>query len=169
MFGAVGLWGLGCVLACLGLNLTLGGSRAASVTGGLDILLPCLAGLGRGTPWGGIRLRGHNTVAVAWGLAEAGSVGDSRAVTSAGPETMSHELGTDFTAVNASHSAHGWLSGGLERRRLGGGVMWSWRLKTHSALVELELLEISHGWEQPGLYGPPPCSKSESYSTPYSS
>ena len=76
MFGAVGLWGLGYVLACLGLNLTLGGSHAASVTEGLDILFTCLAGLGRGTPCGGIRLLGHDTVAVAWGLAEAGSAGD---------------------------------------------------------------------------------------------
>ena len=107
MFGAVGLWGLGCVLACLWLNLTLGGSHAASVTEGLDILFTCLAGLGRGTPWGGLWLCGHDTVAVAWRLAGAGSAGDSRAVTSAGPETTSHGLRTDFTAVDVSHSAPG--------------------------------------------------------------
>ena len=47
MFAAVGLRGLGSVLACLGLNLMLGGSHAASVTEGLDILFTCLAGLGR--------------------------------------------------------------------------------------------------------------------------
>ena len=84
-----------------------------------------------------------------------------------GPRAMSWGL-TSLRSMSVTLCLGG-LSGGLERRWLGGGVVWSRRLNTHSVLVELELLEISHGWVQPGLKGPPPRSKSDSYSTPYSS
>ena len=112
MFGTVGLRGPGSVLACLGLSHVLDASRAASVAKGLNVLFTCRAGLGNGALWEGFRLRRHDTVAVAWGLAEAQTAGDSRAVTSAGPETTGHELGTDITAVGVSHSAPGWAPRG---------------------------------------------------------
>ena len=135
MFGAVGLRGPVGVLA----------SCAALVAEGSEILFTCWAGLGSSTLGGGFWLRWHDTVAVAWGLADARPAGDSRAVTSAGPETTSHELGTDITAVDVSHSAPGWALRGAGAATAGWGVVWSRRLNTHSALVELELLEISHG------------------------
>ena len=51
MFGAVGLRGLGGVLACLGLSLGLGASCDAS---GLGVLFTSWAGLGSGALRGGI-------------------------------------------------------------------------------------------------------------------
>ena len=112
---------------------------------------------------------GRDTVGAAWGLLEARVKGGSRAVASAGPGTTGHELGADITAVDVSYSASGWIVREAETARAGGGVVWSRSFNTHSVLDELVLLERSHGRGQPGLYGPPPCSKSDSYSTPYSS
>ena len=111
MFGAVSLQGLVGVLA----------SCAALVAESSDILFTCWARLGSSTLGGGCRLRWRNTVAVAWGLAGARPAGDSRAVTSAVPGTTSHELGTDITAVDVSHSAPGWALRGAGAATAGWG------------------------------------------------
>ena len=123
MFGTVGPRGPGSVLACLGLSHVLDASRAASVAKGLNVRFTCRAGLGNGALWEGFRLRRHDTVAAhaAWGLAEARTAGDSRAVTSAGPEITGHELGTDITAVDVSHSAPGWALRGTGAATAGWG------------------------------------------------
>ena len=71
MFGAVGLRGLGSVLACLGLNLGLVASCAASVAEGLDVLFTSWTGLGSGALRGSLWLRGRDTVAAVWGLVGA--------------------------------------------------------------------------------------------------
>ena len=79
-----------------------------------------------------------------------------------GPQAMSWGLTSLRSSMSITRRLGG-LSGRLMRRGLGGGVVWSRWSNTQSMLDELVLLERSHGWEQPGLYGPPPCSKSESY------
>ena len=121
MFGTVGLWGPGSMLACFGPSHVLDASCTASVAKGLNVLFTCRAGLGSGALWEGFRLRRSDTVAVAWGFAEARTASDSRAVTSAGPETTGHELGTDITAVDVSHSAPGWALRGAGAAMAGWG------------------------------------------------
>ena len=121
MFGTVGPRGPGSALGCLGLSHATASSRAASVAKGLDVLFTCRAGLGSGALRGGIRLRSHDTVTAAWGLAEARTAGENRAVTSAGPEITGHELGTDITAVDVSHPAPGWALRGAGAATAGWG------------------------------------------------
>ena len=120
-YGTVDSLGVGSALGRLGLSHATASSCAALVAKGLDVLFTCRAGLGSGALRGGIRLRSHDTVTAAWGLAEARSAGDSRAVTSAGPGIIGHELGTDITAVDVSYSASGWIVREAEAARTGRG------------------------------------------------